>query len=119
MSMQPTPTVTGADVERVVRRDFPADRAEQVLAMLDEYGKEDWQREPHRVRLAVLKLAAGDIERLRYEIEGAKRDYRDVLGPAEYPGYSRVMFRIAKLAQDEQQRIIDADWKQYQDWLTR
>jgi hypothetical protein len=29
------------------------------------------------------------------------------------------MFRIGELAQDEQQRIIDADWRQYQDWLTR
>jgi hypothetical protein len=46
-------------------------------------------------------------------------DYRDVLGPAEYPGYTKRMFRIGELAQDEQQRIIDADWRQYQDWLTR
>jgi hypothetical protein len=29
------------------------------------------------------------------------------------------MFRISKLAEDEQQRIIDADWKQYEEWLTR
>ena len=119
MSMHPTHTVTGADVERIVRRDFPADRAVEVLAMLDEYGKETWQREPHRVRLAALKLAAGDIKCMRYEIEGAKRDYRDVLGPAEYPGYTKRMFRIGKPAQDEQQRTIDADWRQYQDWLTR
>jgi len=42
-----------------------------------------------------------------------------VLGPAEYPGYTKRMFRIGELAQDEQQRIIDADWRQYQDWLTR
>ena len=119
MTSQPTPTVTSVDVERIVRRDFPSDRAVEVLAMLDEYGTEDGERESHRVRLAVLKLAAGDITRLRYELEGAKRDYRDVLGPAEYPGYTRHMFRIEKLTPDDQQRIIDADWKQYQDWLTR
>jgi hypothetical protein len=119
MTAQPTPTVTNADVERVVRRDFPAERVPEVLAMLDEYGTETWQREPHRVRLAALKLAAGSIERLRYQVEGAKRDYRDVLAPAEYPGYSKRMFRIRDLPQDEQQRIIDDDWKQYQDWLTR
>lgn len=76
--------------------------------MLDEYGTENWQRETHRVLLAALKLAAGNIKRLRYEIEGAKRDYRDVLGPAEYPGYTKRMFRIGKLAQDEQQRIVVA-----------
>jgi hypothetical protein len=119
MTTQPHPTVTAADVERIVRRDFPADRAAEVLAMLEEYGTEEWQREPHRVRLAVLKLAAGDLGRLRYEVEGAKRDYRDVLAPAEYPGYTRRMFRISKLAEDEQQRIIDADWKQYDEWLRR
>ena len=119
MTTQPTPDVTGADVERIVRRDFAAERAVEVLAMLGEYGEETWQREPDRVRLAVLKLAAGDLQRLRYEIEGAKRDYRDVLGSAEYPGYTKRMFRIGELAQDEQQRIIDADWRQYRDWLAR
>src|SRR5687767_10672686 len=112
--MQPTPTVTRVDVERVVRRDFPVELFVQVMAVLDEY--ED--RECERVQLAVLKLAGGNVERLRYEIEGAKRDYRDVLGPAEYPGY-RKMFRMDKLPPEERQRIIDADWKQYQDWLTR
>ncbi len=87
-AMQPTPNVTRADVERVLRRDFPPERVAEVLAMLDEYGPDDWHREPERVRLAVLKLAAGNLERLRYELEGAKRDYRDVLSPAEYPGYT-------------------------------
>jgi hypothetical protein len=72
------PNVTSADVERVVRRDFPADCVPEVLAILREYGTESWQREPHRVRLAV-KLAAGNIERLRFQIETAKGDYRDVL----------------------------------------
>lgn len=87
--------------------------------MLDEYGTEDWHRERDRVRLAVLKLAAGDMERLRYQVEGAKMDYRDVLGPAEYPGYGKRWFHIEKLSPEERQRIIEADWKQYQDWLTR
>jgi hypothetical protein len=119
MTAQPAPIITSADVDRVVRRDFPADRVPEVLAMLEEYGRQTWQREPHRVRLAALKLAAGSIERLRDQIESAKCDYRDVLAPAEYPGYSKRMFRIRDLPQDEQQRIIDGDWKQYQDWLTR
>jgi hypothetical protein len=103
-------------VERVVRRDFSAERFADVMAMLNEYGAEDWQREADRVRLAVLKLAAGSLERLRYEIEGAKRDYRDVLAPAEYPGYCK---RVRRPPPEEEQRIIDADWRQYQDWLMR
>src|SRR5512134_3389788 len=49
-----------------VRRDFGADRVAEVLATLGEYGAERWQREPHRVRLAVLKLAGGSLARLRY-----------------------------------------------------
>jgi uncharacterized protein (UPF0335 family) len=101
------------------RRDFPADRASEVLALLDGYGTEDWHSEPDRVHLAVLKFAAGSIERLRSEIENAKCDYRDVLGEAEYPGYMKRLFRIGKLPADERQRIVEADWRQYQDWLNR
>lgn len=119
MTSQPTPTVTNADVERVARRDFPAGRVSEVLAILDEYGKESWHREIHRVRVAALKLAAGSIERLRYEIEGAKCDYRDVLAGAEYPGYTRRVPGPGMVLADEEQRIIDADWKQYHDWFTR
>lgn len=117
MPSQPTPTVSSADVERIVRRDFPADRSAEVLAMLAEYGTERWHREPDRVRLAALKLAVGRIEQLRHEIEGAKCDYRDVLALAEYPSYCKRVRPSGGLAPDEVQRIIDADWKQYQDWL--
>ena len=114
--MQPTPKVSRADVERVVRRDFPPDAFSEMLQVLDEYGATDHQREKARVQLAVLKLASGSKEKLRREIEEAKFDYRDVLSPAEYPGYS---FEVSKLPKKEQQNIIDADWKQYSDWLTQ
>src|SRR5687767_3459069 len=105
--MQPTPKVSRSDVERIVRRDFPADRFDYVMTTLDEYGTKDWQRERDRVQLAVLKLAAGSLDALRRYIEWAKSDYRDVLGPAEYPGYTKKMFRIDKLPPAERQRIID------------
>jgi hypothetical protein len=119
MPSQPTPNISSTDVERIVRRDFPADRVAEVLALLSKYGSESWQREPDRVRLAALKLAAGSIERLRYEVEGAKCDYRDVLSPAEYPSYFKRVPRSGALPPEEEQEIIDSDWKQYQDWLTR
>lgn len=102
-----------------MRRDFPPGRAAEVLAILNEYGKDTWQREPDRVRLAALKLAAGNVERLRDHVESAKRDYRDLLAFAEYPGYGERMFGMEKLPPTEQERIIEADWRQYQDWLTR
>ena len=52
---QPHPDVRQADLERIVRRDFPADRETEVLAMLNEYGHEEWHRERERVRAAILK----------------------------------------------------------------
>ena len=119
MTAQPTPTVTSADVDRIVRRDFPVDQMTEVFSMLDEYGRETWQREAHRVRLAALKLSARSVHRLRSEIESAKRDYRDTLAAAEYPGYFKKVPGPGRVPADEEQRIIDADWKQYQDWFTR
>ncbi len=116
---QPHPTVTQADLERVVRRDFPADRESEVLAMLNEYGTEAWHSERERVCAAILKLAAGSLEQLRVQVEAAKADYREVLGLAEYPGYGKHWFRMDRLSGDERQRIIEADWKQYQDWFVK
>lgn len=114
---QPTPKVTREDVGRVVRRDFAAERYDSVMAILDEYGRERWQREPHRVQLAVLKLAAGNLEELRRAIETAKCDFRDVLAYAKYPAYMKKTFRIAQLPPEEQRKIIDEDWRQYESWL--
>lgn len=116
---QPHPDVTAADVDRIARRDFPADRIDDVHQMLGEYGSEDWHPEIDRVRMAILKLAAGNLEELRAQVGIAKRDFRDVLSEAEYPLYTKKWFRIDKLPPDEQQKIIDADWKQYQAWLNR
>ena len=113
---QPTPTVTRVDVERVVRRDFPPDQFDSVMSILAEYGSETWHRELHRVQLAVLKLADGKVDALRPEIETAKRDYRDVLANAEYPAYT---FRVSQLPAEEQRKIIDADWSQYETWLKK
>ncbi len=117
MIPQPTPTVNAEDVVRVVRRDYPADKVPEVLAILNEYGAEHWHCEPHRVRLAALKLAAGSLEQLRIQIDSAKCDFRDVLAYAEYPGYMKKMFHIEKVPENEQKRVIDADWSQYQEWL--
>lgn len=97
-STQPTPTVTCADVEHVVRRDFLPDQVPEVLAILNEYGTERWHHEPCRVRLAALKIAAGRLEELRTQIKIAKCDYRDVLASAEYPPrYTAIDERIFRL----------------------
>jgi len=114
---QPVPDVSSGDVERVVRRDFASSEASRVLEILSEYQSESGS--PFRVRLAALKLAGGDLDRLRQQIEAAKYDYRDVLASAEYPAYFKKMFRIDKLPADEKQKIIDEDWRQYETWFKR
>ena len=113
-TIQPIPAVTLDDVERIVQRDFPRERFGEVMAVLNEYG----QRERARVQLAVLKLAAGSLESLRQHVAVARQDFRDILVAAEYPGYSqRRMLQVPKLPIEEQQRIIEADWAQYEAWL--
>jgi len=111
---QPTPDVTAADVERIAQRDFPPEQVAGVLAALEEYG----DREADRVRLAILKLADRDLQKLRYWLEQAKDDYRAVLGPAEYPQY-RKRWNPKKCASEEEWRkkMIDSDWAQYERWL--
>lgn len=116
MMKQPHPLVTADDVAKIVRRDFPPEQVAAVTDLLNEYGSENWQRERHRVRLAVLKLASGNFEDLRRSIEAAKSDYRDVLAWAEYPAY---FSQGAFASEAERERTIESDWHQYEAWLNR
>jgi len=52
---------------------------QEAMAALDEYGVEPSEHERERVQLAILKLSAGDLERLIHNVQVAKRDYRDIL----------------------------------------
>lgn len=106
-------------VDRVVCRDFVAEEYDAVTAMLSEYGKERWHREPTGVQLAALKAANGNQQKLRACIESAKRDYRDALAAAEYPACSKIGFRLSELPAKERSRIIGSDWRQYEEWLKR
>ena len=73
------------EVVGVVRKTFPESSQSHVLALLDTYGVESYERERERVQLAILKLSDGNEEKLREFITVAKRDYRDVLFWAENP----------------------------------
>src|ERR1700755_1269490 len=121
MPHQPIPNVTSNDVERIVRRDYSEMQFSSVIAVLKSYEESpSGRRELTRVQLAVLKLANGDLDALRTHINTAVQDFRDVLGPAESPEYSeKVVFRTQKPPTAEVQRIINSDWKQYEDWLRR
>ena len=110
--MSSIPTVTAADVERVIRRDFAPEQQAEARRLAEAYQ----DTEPHRVRLAAMKLADGDLAELGASIEIARSDYRDVLACAEYPAYSRLPFDAPKsdrLASDE------SDREQYERWLYR
>ena len=117
--VQPVPHVTAADIERVIHRDFPVEKLEDVLAILAEYGTEIWHKEKERVRLAALKLANGSMEELRRAIHRAKLDYRDVLAPAEYPKFMQKGLRFRRLRSRDRELIYTDDWQQYERWLKK
>lgn len=119
MANQHVPQVTAADVERVVRRDYPPDRIQEAFRLVEEYGKERWHREVDRVRIAALRLADGDLNELRRAIGTANQDYRDVIAPAEYPNYLAKVMRMGEHSESALEEIIAEDRKQYEDWLTR
>ncbi len=118
MADQPVPSVTDEDVKRIALRDFGEAQLSLAVSILDEFGKQDWNPPSTRVRLAILKLAKGDLDRLLDETQVAINDYRDVISAAEYPRYSReVSFR--EVVKEVEQAIIEDDWKQYCEWLAK
>ena len=75
------------DVARLVGREFP-DCVQEAMDLLEVYGREDWHREVHRVRIAILKLANRELKDLHHYVGVACSDYRDVLMWAEFPNYN-------------------------------
>ena len=111
MPTQPIPKVSDADVERIARRDFGANLADRVISELSRYGPTNGPERP-RVRVDILRLAGGDIERLSGGVALAIQDYRDVIVGAEMPNYPYRM-KDDILAQ----QIIDRDWRGYRAWF--
>jgi len=79
------PNPTRDEVLDEVARVFPDEDPSGVMAVLDEYGSEPYERERERVQRAIVHLSKGDPDRLRKFTRAAKHDYRDVLFWAEYP----------------------------------
>ncbi|HJQ97443.1 MAG TPA: hypothetical protein VJ826_03960 [Candidatus Polarisedimenticolaceae bacterium] len=114
MRTQPAASPTDADLARVLEREFPGEpRAAEILS---RYGGEDWHGEPTRVKVAILKMAAGDLGKLELYTSYAATDYRDVLGPAEYPHYSKLRSRATEADRDA---AIERDQREYERWLRR
>jgi len=80
---------------------------------MDEYGKENYEREIDRVQLDILKLANGKMDELQQAIKSAKSDYRDIISMAEYPSSRWDTF---ELPAEEKKQIYSKDWQQYLAW---
>ena len=114
---QPVPITSDADVDRVILRDFDEQDVAVVYDIIDGYGQERWHKEEARVRLAILKLAAGKVSSLRSQLATANIDYRDAIAAAEYPNYMRYVSASGETPRERIREIIDADWRQYRTWL--
>ena len=118
MSHQPIPEVTDDDVQRVALRDFGKEHVSLAISILEEYGRQDPNQPKARVRLAILKLADGHLDRLLDLTQVAITDFRDVLALAEYPRYYREVWG-GNATEEGKRAIVEDDWRQYHEWLAR
>lgn len=102
-------------VRRLVDRLFVSEERAAAMTLLDSYGAAVHEREPVRVRVAALKLSKGDLPELERVVAHARRDYRDILGWAEYP--EEMAQPTWRFPEDQVARIRAADRSQYLAWL--
>ena len=115
---QPIPVVTDADVERITRRDYPS-AVDEVTALLAQYGTEKWHNEVPRVRVAVLRLGAGNIDTLKKHLGYALSDYRDALMGAEYMKFATLTLMEPQPSEGAAETAINQDWEDYATWFRR
>ena len=109
---------TPSKVRQKIARYWPDVDPEEIMAILDQYGVEQTERGRERVQLAILKLSAGNRERLADLVAMAKRDFRDVLAYAEYPEEIALGFvKMSQLSPDEIRSVRKRDKEQYKKWL--
>lgn len=95
---------------------FPEEGArDSARSILDSYGVEDYEQEPVRVRLAILKLSGSDFEELRIITKSAKEDFRDVLSWAEYPRQSESW---SMPDGPKKEKLVEEDRAEYEQWLS-
>ena len=113
-SMYPTRDLVTAKV----RQTFPGKNPDDILAILDMYGEDPYETGRERVQLALLKLSDGNEDRLLDETQTAKIDFRDVIAPAEYPGFWKIGFvGAAELDAKGRRKLKQRDLRQYLSWL--
>ena len=110
---QPVPSYGVGDLDRIIARDYPENVRAEVAAVLAAYGNESSPVGALRVRMACLKLAGGDLGKLKHFVDDALRDYRDVLAGAEYLSY------LHAGSAEEREAAIEDDWHELQEWYAR
>jgi hypothetical protein len=102
-------------LERKLEVMFPEDfTRRRVRKILGDYGREAQEREPDRVRLAILKLAGAELRSVEKYTGYAREDYRNILAWAEYPRQAREWVMPDP---DAKQKMIEADLTEYENWL--
>jgi len=85
MEIDMTSVPLSEEVENRIQATFSGEVArESARSMLLEYPTEPWHGEIKRVRIGILRICQGNLERMRRLVDVAKRDYRDLLMLAEY-----------------------------------
>lgn len=110
-----TETTLDTLLERKLKMMFSDDfTRRRVHKILQDYGREVHEREPERVRLAILKLAGAELRSVEKYTGFAREDYRNILAWAEYPRQAQ---QWVMPDPDEKQKMIEADLAEYEDWL--
>jgi hypothetical protein len=108
---------TAENLDRKLRQIFPShDLRSAAESVLGGYSDKD-ERSTTRVRLAALKLAGDDIDKLAAYVKTASEDFRDVLAWAEYPNAMRLPPTGDSELPSYREATV-ADIEQYQAWLS-
>lgn len=109
-------------VAKMVQRTFSLDQQPEARRLLEQKCvlfvlTENTPEGLERNRLAVIKLAAGNLDELKKQIEVAKVDWRDVINPAEYPESSKDLSAYYAMDQETREKVERRDRQQYLEWL--
>jgi hypothetical protein len=106
------PDVSNIDVERVLKREYALGQIEQVYMFISLYGL----KERPRLVLACLKKAKGNFKDLCSYLFHAQDYCMEYMAFSESPNSLGVK-EFDKLSEQEKERIVNLDKKQYLDWL--
>ena len=109
------PDVDERDVERVLLRDYPTADHDAIRKRIGQIE----HREKWRIVMACLKAGGGSIPVLNGHLHNAEGWYREIISEAEYPKASKRWNKLRELPEEEQQKVFDEDWRQYEVWLKR